>query len=246
MRKKINVSDLKTGMFVDEFCGSWMDHPFWKSSFKLSQQKDLVTIQKSGVREVWIDTAKGLDVASQINMESTEEVNKKSDEILQQAAVQHTQAEARVSLDQEMDRAKKIQSKAKQAVMSMFQEARMGNALQLGEATSLVDEINQSVSRNPGALLSLARLKTKDDYTYLHSVAVCALMIALGKHMGIEGDTLKSLGMAGLLHDVGKMAIPDDVLNKPGRLTDQEFDVVKTHPCCGLIYTDTSIGAIFT
>ncbi|TCV88989.1 HD-GYP domain-containing protein [Sulfurirhabdus autotrophica] len=242
MRKKINVSDLKTGMFVDEFCGSWMDHPFWKSKFKLSEQKDLVTIQKSGVHEVWIDTSKGLDVPAQVKEVSVEEAKQKTDDILLQAVVKKTQEKARVSLDQEMDRAKKIQGKAKQAVMSMFQEARMGKALQLGEATSLVDEINQSVSRNPGALLSLARLKTKDDYTYLHSVAVCALMIALGKHMGIEGDTLKSLGMAGLLHDVGKMAIPDDVLNKPGRLTDQEFDVVKTHPVRGWEVLKASYG----
>jgi putative nucleotidyltransferase with HDIG domain len=115
----------------------------------------------------------------------------------------------------------------------MFNEARMGNALQIGDAATLVDEINQSISRNSGALLSLAKLKNKDDYTYLHSVAVCVLMLALGRQLGVTGETLKSLGMAGLLHDVGKAAIPDEVLNKPGRLTDEEFDVVKSHSVKG-------------
>mgnify|MGYP006780133135 FL=1 len=96
----------------------------------------------------------------------------------------------------------------------------MGRAIPAGEAAALVDEISSSVMRNPSALLSIVRLKNKDDYTYLHSVAVCALMVALGRQMGLEGEALRSVGGAGLLHDVGKMAIADEVLNKPGRLTD--------------------------
>ena len=233
MRKKIKVHDLRLGMYVDELCGSWMDHPFWKTSFKLADDKDLATLQQGGVREVWIDTSKGVDVAALGGEVSAEEAALQTEKILLQAAITEQKTEMRVPLEQELDRAKKLQGKAKQAVMSLFKEARMGRALQIGEMASLVDEINESVARNPGALLSLAKLKNKDDYTYLHSVAVCALMLALGKQMGITGDTLKSLGMAGLLHDIGKMAVADEVLNKPGRLTEQEFDEIKTHPLRG-------------
>lgn len=233
MRKKINVRNLKLGMFVDELCGSWMDHPFFKSAFKLTKTKDLDTLQQCGITEVWIDTAKGLDVTSQVSVTSESEEQQKAEEALQQAIKIKQHTEAHISLDEEIDTARKIQSKAKQAITSMFQEARMGNALPIGETASLVEEISQSITRNPGALLSLARLKTKDDYTYLHSVAVCALMIALGKQIGVEEDLLQSLGMAGLLHDIGKMAVPDEILNKPGKLTDQEFDVIKSHPVRG-------------
>ena len=233
MRKKINVADLKLGMYVDEVCGSWMEHPFFRSAFKLSKDKDLQTLQHCGVNEVWIDTDKGLDVAARAHTLSENEEQQRTNEALEKAATSARQVEAHVSLDEELDTARKIQSKAKQAITSMFLEARMGNALPIGETVSLVEEISQSITRNPGALLSLARLKTKDDYTYLHSVAVCALMIALGKQMGVEEDLLQSLGMAGLLHDIGKMAVPDDILNKPGRLTDQEFDIIKTHPLRG-------------
>ena len=242
MRKKISVLDLRMGMFIEELCGSWMDHPFWKTSFKLEESKDITALQQSAIREVWIDTSKGLDVASAVKEMSTEEVAQQANEVLLQAVSPPKKQEERVSLEQELERAKKLQNKAKHAVMSMFEEARMGNALPIGEMSLLVDEINQSVSRNPGALLSLAKLKNKDDYTYLHSVAVCALMIALGKQMDLEGDILKSLGMAGLLHDVGKMAVPDEVLNKPGRLTDQEFDVVKTHSVRGWEILKASYG----
>ncbi len=233
MRKKISVQDLQLGMFVDELCGSWMEHPFLRSSFKLTNTKDLETLQHCGITEVWIDSAQGLDVAVRVNAISETDEQQKTNAALLRATKNQHAMEARVSLDEELDTARKIQAKAKLAITSMFQEARMGNALPIGETVSLVEEISQSITRNPGALLSLARLKTKDDYTYLHSVAVCALMIALGKQLNVEDDLLQSLGMAGLLHDIGKMAIPDDILNKPGRLTDPEFDVIKTHPVRG-------------
>lgn len=233
MRKKISVLDLKLGMYVDELCGSWMEHPFFRSAFKLTKTKDLQTLQQCGITEVWIDTSKGLDIAVQSRAASENDEQLKTNEALLQATKTAERTETHVSLDEELDTARKIQTKAKLAITSMFQEARMGNALPIGETASLVEEISQSITRNSGALLSLARLKTKDDYTYLHSVAVCALMIALGKQLNVEDDLLQSLGMAGLLHDIGKMAIPDDILNKPGRLTDQEFEIIKAHPVRG-------------
>jgi len=108
----------------------------------------------------------------------------------------------------------------------------MGNSVCAESVAPIVDEISQSITRNSNAMLTVTRMKSKDDYTYLHSVAVCALMIALGKQINYQGD-FHSLGMAGLLHDVGKMAIPDEILNKPGKLTDEEFDIVRDHPRSG-------------
>ena len=106
----------------------------------------------------------------------------------------------------------------------------MGKAVDTANAQKLVEEINDSVSRNPGALISLARLKTADDYTYMHSVAVCALMIALSKQLGLSEQETRRAGIAGLLHDLGKMLVPMEVLNKPGKLTDEEFAIIKKHP----------------
>lgn len=233
MLKKINVRDVKLGMYLQEICGSWMDHPFWKKSFELTEPKDLKTLTECGIQEVWIDTDKGADVASATGGMSEAEAQQKIDIKLQQAAQSTAKAVPRVAVQQELAQARKIHGKAKEAVTLMFQEARMGKALQLDEVTSLVDDISLSIARNPEAFLSISRLKNKDNYTYLHSVAVCALMIALGKQMGLDQALLKDLGMAGLLHDIGKMMIPDEVLNKPGRLTDGEFFVVKNHPLRG-------------
>lgn len=106
----------------------------------------------------------------------------------------------------------------------------MGKAVDTAGAVQLVEEISNSVARNPGALISLARLKTADDYTYMHSVAVCALMIALSKQLKLDETQTRSAGIAGLLHDLGKAVMPMDVLNKPGKLTDDEYAIIKRHP----------------
>ncbi|MEO6148380.1 MAG: HD-GYP domain-containing protein [Sulfuriferula sp.] len=231
MLKKIKIRDARLGMYIHEICGSWMDHPFWKKSFLLSEQADFNTLAQCGVKEMWIDISKGLDVAPLVHTVSAETENERVESTFQLLAKTAQDKEpARANLQDELGRARKIHAKAAQAVTSMFNEARMGNAIKVEEVTTLVEEINQSIARNSDALLSLARLKNADNYTYLHSVAVCALMIALGRQLGLQGDILKEAGMAGLLHDVGKMAIPGEILNKPGRLTDEEFLIVKAHP----------------
>lgn len=109
----------------------------------------------------------------------------------------------------------------------------MGKALDANDALPLVEEISNSVMRNPGAVISLARLKKKDNYTYMHSVAVCALMVALARQLGMDETATRKAGLAGLLHDVGKLMIPDEILDKPGRLTDEEFAAIKSHPVEG-------------
>jgi putative nucleotidyltransferase with HDIG domain len=229
MLKKIRVRDVRSGMFIHEICGSWMDHPFWKKAFLLSADEDLNALKTCGIQEIWIDTEKGLDIGPEaVVSTSAEEKKKIEDELLK--IVKEPSREPYIPIHEEIERARKLQAKSKAAVTSMFMEARMGNAIKVSEVAPLVDEIIQSITRNPEAFLNLTRLKTKDDYTYMHSIAVCALMIALGKQLGLTSAELKNAGLAGLLHDVGKMLIPDKVLNKPGKLTDEEFEIIKQHP----------------
>ena len=231
MLKRIKVEHLKLGMHLQELCGSWMSHPFWRSSFVLKDPKDIQRILDSGVQEAWIDADKGLDVDVNIETgQSKAEVEAQIDSALAGVDNRVTEVLERSSFAEEIQRAAKTCAKSRDAVVSMFQEARMGKAIESDDALPLVEEISRSVLRNPGALISLARLKRADDYTYMHSVAVCALMISLAQQMKLEPQETREAGLAGLLHDVGKMMIPLEVLNKPGKLTDAEFALVKSHP----------------
>lgn len=230
MLKKIDVKDLQVGMHLHGLCGSWMDHPFWRSKFTLSDPKDIQRIRESGICEVWIDIAKGLDVPEK----TAEKIEPPAPKVASEAASKQQERPTQtVPRMEELKRAAMVCRKAKQQVVSMFQEARMGNAISAEAAGELVEEISSSVLRNPGALISLARLKTADDYTYMHSVAVCALMVALARQLGLDEKEVREAGMAGLMHDLGKALMPMEVLNKPGKLTDDEFRVIKSHPVEG-------------
>ncbi len=233
MLKRINVDQLTVGMHFKEFCGSWMEHPFWRTGFVITDPKDIAAVLNSSIKEVWIDTSKGMDVPGGTSAVSVDESEAQVDEQLQQIDVVPLRELAPVSMGVELERAAKICFNSKQAVISMFQEARMGKAVDIGGAQQLVEDISDSVARNPGALISLARLKTVDDYTYMHSVAVCPMMVGLAKQLGLDEAQTRSAGMAGLMHDLGKALMPMEVLNKPGKLSPTEFNVIKTHPSEG-------------
>ena len=224
MLKKISAEQLCLGMHLQDFCGAWLDHPFWRTKFVLTDAKDIKLILESPIKEVWIDISKGLDINTDDASSGTVQV------IAEEIPPTPPVVQKKTSFNDEVKRAANICAKGKEAVVSMFQEARMGLAIEAEAAAPLVEEISNSVLRNPGALISLARLKTADDYTFMHSVAVCALMIALARKLGLDEQQTRDAGMAGLLHDLGKAMIPMEILNKPGKLTDEEFDLVKTHP----------------
>jgi putative nucleotidyltransferase with HDIG domain len=249
MLKKIRVDQVRLGMHLHAMEGAWMDHPFWKTRFVIRDADQLRKLQDSVIGEVWIDPEKGLDV----------EVAAAEPVLAAAAAPAPASLPARPaappvrvstpvpppsrSFADEMRTATAVCEKGKAQVKKMFNEARLGRAIDAESFMPLVQEISDSVIRNPGAMVSLARLKTQDDYSYMHSVAVCALMVALGRELGFDEQQCRSAGTAGLLHDVGKALMPLDILNKPGKLTDQEFDVMRSHPARGYELLQEARGA---
>ena len=234
MLKRIAVAELRVGMYVDELCGSWMEHPFWRTRFQLKDSNDVGRIVASGIHEVWIDTDKGVDAGpltshGPTRAEAQAEIERK----LQAAVVAPAQGDERAPLSEELERAHTVYVRARPAVLTMFNEARLGHVVGLESAAELVDDIYQSVQRNSSAIISLSRLKRADDYTYMHSVAVCGLMIALSRHLELNEDDTREAGVAGLMHDIGKSMIPDRILRKPDKLSDDEWAKMRSHPQLG-------------
>ena len=229
MLKKIAVSQLRVGMHLHALEGHWLDHSLWKTRFVVKDPQELARVHGSGARECWIDVAKGLDVASAADPVTTAPPLAEVAPVSAPAAA----APATRALADELHQAASICKRSREAVTSMFNEARLGKAIDAERCLPLVDDISRSVFRNPGALVSLARLKTKDDYSYMHSVAVCALMVALARQLGHDDAACRDAGLAGLLHDLGKAAMPLDILNKPDKLSPEEFRVIQSHPVRG-------------
>ncbi|MCW5610502.1 MAG: HD-GYP domain-containing protein [Rubrivivax sp.] len=223
MLKKIPVDQLRLGMFLARVEGRWLDHPFWRASFAIERVEVLAQLRECGVKECWIDVARGLDVAAPAAPAPA----------APPASLHAPAPPARRTLDEELQAAAAVCRRGREAVVGLFTEARLGRALEVERCAPLVEQIAESVFRNPDALVSLARLKTRDDYTYLHSVAVCALMVSLGRQLGLDDEACRQAGLAGLVHDIGKAAMPLAVLNKPGKLSEQEFGIMRGHPQAG-------------
>jgi HD-GYP domain-containing protein (c-di-GMP phosphodiesterase class II) len=241
----IPPEDLAIGMYVHALDLPWHKHPFWRRRFLLRTQTDLARLQEARPRRITIDLERGLaperpptdpEVRTQPAPQrrsstprpsAAASINSLETNIGARQAARPLTGKARAA---ELRRATRLLKTSKAQVMQLFDDARMGRAIRTKKMGRLVDQISDSVAKDASIMLNVARLKRKDEYTFLHSVSVCALMINFARHLGMDDAMVRELGLAGMLHDVGKMAIPDAILNKPGRLDDVEFGIVKNHP----------------
>ncbi|MCA1325007.1 HD-GYP domain-containing protein [Herbaspirillum sp. alder98] len=227
--KRISVSDLATGMYFCGFDGPWIDTPFWRNKFLIKRATDVIEAKAAGYEYCWIDTSQGQDVGAPAPVEESD--------IEEEAPSAPTPDD---EFQSELREAMRIYEEAKKSTQVMFKQARLGKALDVARCQHLVDEITASLARNSNAFLSVVRLKRADEYTYLHSIAVCTMMVALGRTLGMDDIACKEAGLAGYLHDVGKAFIPLDILNKPDKLTDQEYRIIQRHPSLGYEYLRSS------
>jgi putative nucleotidyltransferase with HDIG domain len=226
MIKKIKVEQLKPGIFVHDFNCGWLHHPFLRNRVKLTTDEEIDKIVKHQIRELYIDTAQGLDIDDaptkpEVDLEIQTEIN--------HLDASNLKDRARVSLREEIFSAKKLLSEVKKKTRLLMDEVKLGKQVDMQQVEIIVDKMTESVLNNNDALVSLARIKSKDEYTYLHSLAVSALCISFGEHLGLDDKKVKAIGIGGLLHDIGKVKIPAEILNKPGPLTEKEFEIMKAH-----------------
>lgn len=229
---KIPPSEVKLGMFVAGFGGSWFEHPFWRPKFVIETARDLEKVTASSVPYVLIDEALGIAPAPPAE-ESEADLPDHGEPDLQRkrSARRAKHFTGLMSKDAIAHRrASQLVNRTKHKMRRIFTDLQMGWALERADVDGVLDNIVQAVGEDAHALLNVLRLKTKDDYTFLHSAAVCTLMICVARHRGMSEEDTRDLGLAGLLHDIGKVGIPDEVLNKPARLTDPEYCIVKNHP----------------
>jgi putative nucleotidyltransferase with HDIG domain len=226
MIKRISVDQLRLGMFVHDLNCSWIDHPFLLSRFKVDQLEELQKIRATGVRELYIDTALGLDSPE---APSAAEIHKELEKSMHEVVLLPMKP-ARIPQEEERGRAREVLARAHRTVRQVMTDVRLGRAVEVDQVEDVVEAITTSILRNDGALLSLCQIKDKDEYTFLHSVSVCTLLVAFCRSLGLPPETIRIAGIGGLLHDVGKMQVPNEILNKPGRLTSEEFEVIKRHP----------------
>ncbi len=226
MIKKIRVEQLEKGMYIHDMNCGWMQHPFVRNRFLVTHDEAITKVMDLGVQELYIDSEKGDDVP---DAPTEAEVASDLQRRMKEAALRTTSPAPTVELREEIEQAKEIHTEAVQTVLNVMQNARMGKHVEVERVEPLVQKITESIFRNPDAMLIMSKVKRKDTYTFHHSVSVCALLISFLRSQGSDLDKIREIGIGGLLHDIGKMMIPEYILLKAGPLTGPEFDTMKMH-----------------
>ncbi|MFD2231757.1 HD-GYP domain-containing protein [Alkalimarinus sediminis] len=223
---EIPVSELEIGMYVSKLDCPWEETPFIYQGFFLYDIQDIQELQTlcktvfvQAEKEVWEEKKKvtlstGKERIRTVTKEKITYVNK-------------------VPAYRELEKAGATYNEAKRLISNIFAAVKLGKSFDVNEVRSVVTDIVGSILRNPNALQWLALIKNKDEYTAEHCLRVCVFAVSVGRELGMLEGELIDLGISGFLHDVGKTRVPDEVLNKPGRFTDAEYEVMKSHSTHG-------------
>ncbi|BAO44789.1 HD-GYP domain-containing protein [Thiolapillus brandeum] len=253
---QIDADKLQEGMFVCELDRPWTESPFVFQGFMLTSQKDVMRVREC-CEWVYIDVKKSVRFKpgqpgnpvtptsgekplfkpsfSAIAVDSPETPGKqhgflgKVSQILKKGAASHRDKDFPLALKSSVE----TRVHTNKLVKSIMGEIRLGKSIDTPAAKEAVAACVDNVMMNQDAGLLLTRLRNKDEYTSEHSLNVAIISIAFGRHLGMNRKELNVVGLCGLLHDMGKMLTPLDILNKPGRLNDEEMEIMKRHPADG-------------
>lgn len=217
---QINANQLKLGMFVVELDRPWLGTPFLFQGFRIRSVEEIEKL-RSLCDTVVIDIEKSAKGSYRPEHAGREE--RKPQRLYAMSA----------SFEQEIISANEIRAETESCLAEVFDDVAKDRMIDLVSVKKVVNHTVDGILRNPDAHVSLTQLKDWDRYTAQHSINVCILALAMGRHIGLQRQELEMLGTGALLHDVGKLRTPLEVLNKPGKLTEEEFKLMKAHPVHG-------------
>lgn len=213
VREKLSVAELCIGMYVVELDRPWSETPFLFQGFLISSSEEIKQLQEY-CQFVFIDV-------TQTTVAYTKKQNQKGGVTNRRIY--------KVPIEQELAVAATHYDFAKKSVDNALNNLRFSQEINTSEIRTAVKNCVTSVINNPNAMMWFTQIKNKDDYTAEHSMRVGVVSIALGQELGLMERELEELGMAGMLHDVGKINIPIEILNKEGSLDKEEYELIKTH-----------------
>lgn len=227
MKKKISIHQLRPDMYVADLNCDWIPHHNYQKEGRIPDQATINQLISRGIKDVYIDPARGLDVE---DATPENEVARHNQQKLDKAANTLTpDSQHKVSAQEEMRKAGKIHNEAKNLVTNVLQDVKTGKAIDVEAFDVLADGMVDSVLRNHNALACLGRIRQKDNYLLEHSVNLAVLMGIFARDMELDRETMHQAVVGAMLHDIGKVMIPDEVLHKPGKLTDDEFAIMRQH-----------------
>lgn len=238
---ELPVENLRIGLYVSRLDRPWEGTPFLFQGFEVESDEELITLRslcKHVSVEVTADEADALNALQKLPREAP--VQERVINLLDQMSTRVGAFTSTVpttdpaSLKTELKVATEAFAEAKRAVKDAFERLRKGGGFDATQVGSVVDTMVDSIFRNRDAMCWLARMKTKDDYLYSHSLAAPIWALAFGRHLGLDKETLKIVGTGAMLLDVGKTQLSSDLLRKEGKPTPDEWKQLRGHVEAGV------------
>lgn len=232
----VQTKDLKVGMFVHDVGRRWIGHPWPRKNKLITLENDIKQLRRYGIKEVTVDLnrnrrprAEAVEEVQEDDYETIEELPPVENEPVEP----FEQQPELIPIEEEMPRAREVYFTALETAREFTIAARAGRQVNVAKVRENIEELIDSAFRNRDAALAILKLKSYDEYIFTHSLNVAVLAIGMGFHLNLTRADILSLGMGAMLHDLGKTGVPLDILNKKGRLTDEEFNTVKDHTLIG-------------
>lgn len=219
-KRRLHVSHLELGMYICELDRPWRQTDFLFQGFPLLKLEHIQAVRERCDYVFVDDTRRVLLDQGQVIVPTA-------------TPLRVTRTMTRIPLALEVQEAREAYRSSALALDQVLSDVQLGRPIDTKACQALVKRNLESMLRNESAMLWLARLKSQDLYTSLHCLSVSILAMGFGTHLGLPDEKIELLGLAGLLHDVGKMKIDPAILNKPGKLTQEEFEHIKLHPSFG-------------
>jgi len=219
-KRRLHVSHLELGMYICELDRPWRQTDFLFQGFPLLKLEHIQAVRERCDYVFVDDTRRVLLDQGQVIVPTA-------------TPLRVTRTMTRIPLALEVQEAQEAYRSSALALDQVLSDVQLGRPIDTKACQALVKRNLESMLRNESAMLWLARLKSQDLYTSLHCLSVSILAMGFGTHLGLPDEKIELLGLAGLLHDVGKMKIDPAILNKPGKLTQEEFEHIKLHPRFG-------------
>lgn len=231
--RKVAVDQLRPGMYIHDLQTRWFDHPFWRTRFLIENDRTIERLREGAITEVIIDTQCGLDLDDITPPPPGADDRQRfaaQDQRFREAAEQRVaRARNSVSIEEERWRVQFLKRDALLTVHDLMEDIRLGHSMDIRRAEPVIDKMIASVLRHPDALIPLLHVKDYENYSYQHALSVAATAIAFGATLGLDEETLRQTAMGALLQDIGKARIPEDILQKPDRLTAFEMRWIRRH-----------------
>ena len=244
-------------MFVSELDRPWLGTPFLFQGFEIQSDEELAQL-RALCQHVYVlsgdalaspaihrtKPATAVIPAARILTKKTTEfaVTETSSRQIPHSGTPPSRYADQTPVEEELQQAVEVERTARETIYSILDDARLGRSVDTPRAKKVVGQMTESIIRNPDALVWLTHLKKKHEYTALHSLRVCVLALALGRHLGYGPEKLNILGIGALLHDIGKLHVPLEILDKPEALTREEFEIMKLHVPNGLKFLENAEG----